>query len=114
MSRAQAEALLDSWSSQHLYALESLLYKVKGTARALHDSDSILCMLSRFIHYAWRHWEQLKTIPGISWQRIAGSRTMISVDQELTCKVALLCMPHLDPDDNPRSHYCSCNPLLQL
>lgn len=50
-------------------------------------------MLSRWIHYAWRHWEQLKSVPGISWQRIAASRTMMSIDQVLACKVLLpLCI----------------------
>lgn len=45
--------------------------------------------LRRWIHYARRHWEQLKGVPGISWQRIARSHTMMSIDQELTCKVLL-------------------------
>ena len=49
-------------------------------------------MLSRYIHYVWRHWEQLKHIPGISWSRIVQCRTMMSMDQELTCKVQLVCI----------------------
>jgi hypothetical protein len=47
------------------------------------------CLLRRWIHYAWRHWEQLKVVPGISWQRISRIHTMMSIDQELTCKVLL-------------------------
>ena len=43
----------------------------------------------RWIHYAWRHWKQIKHVPGISWHRIAASYTMLHIDQELTCKVLL-------------------------
>lgn len=43
----------------------------------------------RWIHYAWRHWNQIKHLPGVSWHRIAASYTMMHIDHELTCKVAL-------------------------
>ncbi|CAL5220658.1 g2704 [Coccomyxa viridis] len=40
----------------------------------------------RFVHYVWRHWEQLKRIPGISWPRIVRCRNMMDMDRELSCK----------------------------
>ena len=43
----------------------------------------------RWIHYAWRHWDQIQHVPGMSWHRIGASSTMVHIDQELTCKVAL-------------------------
>ncbi len=51
-------------------------------------------MLRRYIHYVWRHWEQLKRIPGISWQRIVRCRTMMDMDEELSCKVHMLIPKH--------------------
>ena len=47
------------------------------------------CVLRRFIHYVWRHWEQLRRIPGISWPQIVRCRTMMDMDRELSCKVQL-------------------------
>ena len=46
-------------------------------------------LLCRWIHYAWRHWNQIKHVPGVSWRRIAASYTMMHIDEQLTCKVPL-------------------------
>ncbi len=64
--------VLEDWSDQFPRPASSgnIYCVTEGATREVcidGITEARCLMMRRFVHYVWRHWEQLKRIPGISW-----------------------------------------------